>query len=111
MSLSFIEMDFFMFIRKKANKGGSFSIMLVMGERNTGKKHSTLRVIKNFGCATDENTLNELMQEAQSYKDHLMSVSPKAKTLKITSAADIQSCRSFNVGFRDVYGELFHTIF
>jgi transposase len=99
------------FIRRKANRGGSISIMLVMGERHKGKKHSTLRVIKNFGSSTDEATLKELTKEAQNYKDHLMSVSPKAKTLKITSGKDIKSCRSFNVGFEHVYGSLFNKIF
>jgi hypothetical protein len=40
-----------------------------------------------------------------------MTVSPKAITLKITSARDIRSCASFNVGFLDVYGKLFDDIF
>lgn len=100
-----------MFIRKKANKGGSFSIMLVAGERRPGKKHSLLRIIKHFGCATDKKELDKLISQAQDYKTHLMAISPKAKTLKITSGRDIQSCYSLNVGFQDVYGNLFDKLF
>lgn len=100
-----------MFIRRKANKGGSFSIMLVVGERQAGKKHPTLRVIKNFGNAINENDLNKLMKEAEEYKSYLMVFSPKAKTLKITSDQEIKSCRSLNIGFQDVYGGLFDSVF
>lgn len=100
-----------MFIRKKKNRGGSISIMLVIGERKKGKKNSNLRVIKNFGASSDENELQLLIQQAEEYRNHLMAVSPKAQTLKISSARDIRSCSSFNVGFLDVYGKLFDDIF
>lgn len=100
-----------MFIRKKKNKGGSTSILLLTGERKPGKKYSVSRMIKNFGSANNECELEQLIQQAEEYKKHLMSVSPKALTLKITSARDIRSCLSFNVGFLDVYGKLFDDIF
>lgn len=100
-----------MFIRKRKNKGGTTSIMLLTGERKPEKKHVHSRMIKNFGAASDEQELEELIKQAEEYKKHLISVSPKAFTLKITSPRDIQSCLSFNVGFLDVYGKLFNDIF
>jgi hypothetical protein len=100
-----------MFIRKKKNSGGTTSIMLLTSDRRPGKKYSNLRVIKNFGASSNENELALLIQKAEEYKFHLMTVSPKAITLKITSARDIRSCVSFNVGFLDVYGKLFDDIF
>jgi transposase len=100
-----------MFIRKKKNSGGTTSIMLLTSDRRPGKKYSNLRVIKNFGASSNENELALLIQKAEEYKFHLMTVSPKAITLKITSARDIRSCASFNVGFLDVYGKLFDDIF
>lgn len=100
-----------MFIRKKKNKGGTTSVILLTSERRPGKKHSNLRVIKNFGASTNQKELDLLIQQAEEYKNHLMAASPKAVTLKITSARDIQSCISFNVGFLDVYGKLFNDVF
>ena len=100
-----------MFIRKKKNAGGTTSILLLTSDRRPGKKHSNLRIIQNFGSARDEHELNLLVEKAQEYKNHLMAVSPKAMTLKITSARDIRSCTSFNRGFLDVYGKLFDDVF
>ena len=81
-----------MFIRKKKNAGGTTSIMLLTSDRRPGNKHSNLRIIKNFGASSSEEELARLIQEAEDYKNHLMTVSPKATTLKITSARDIHSC-------------------
>ncbi|MCW5589999.1 MAG: IS1634 family transposase [Legionellales bacterium] len=100
-----------MFIRKKKNKGGTTSILLIVGERKSGLKHSTPRLIKNFGASSDEEELKILIQRAEEYKQHLLSVSPKAATLKITSPRDIKSCLSFITGFTDVYGKFFNKIF
>lgn len=100
-----------MFIRKKKNAGGTTSVMLLTSDRRPGKKYSNLRVIKNFGASSNENELALLIQKAEEYKSHLIAVSPKAVTLKITSARDIQSCASCNVGFLDVYGKLFDDVF
>src|SRR3990167_10769556 len=100
-----------MFVRKKKNKSGTTSILLVVGERKSGKKNSIPRLIKNFGTSSNEDDLASLIQKAEDYKNHLMVVSPKAATLKITSARDIRSCSSFNVGFLDVYGKLFDDVF
>lgn len=100
-----------MFVRKKKNKSGTTSILLVVGERKSGKKNSIPRLIKNFGTSSDEDELTSFIQKAEDYKNHLMMVSPKAATLKITSARDIQSCASFNIGFLDVYGKLFDDVF
>lgn len=99
------------FIRKKTNKSGSFSIFLVTGERMPGKKHPVSRIIRNFGTANGGEALNELIQQAKSYKAKLEASAPKAKVLKIIMDSDIQSCRSFNVGFSDVYGKAFDTVF
>lgn len=100
-----------MFVRKKKNKSGTTSILLVVGERKSGKKNSIPRLIKNFGTSSNEDELASLIEKAEDYKNNLMMVSPKATTLKITSARDIQSCASFNVGFSDVYGKLFNDVF
>jgi transposase len=100
-----------MFIRKRKNKGGSTSVMLLMGERKPGKKHVHSRMIKNFGASCNEIELNKLIQQAEEYKKYLLLASPKASTLKITSPLDIKSCLSFTVGFSDVYGKFFDKIF
>ena len=100
-----------MFIRKKLNKGGSFSILLQIGERGAGKKYPVSRTIKNFGSARDHGQIAALVKQAEEYKARLEASSPKAKTLKITSDADIKSCRSFNTGFSDVYGKEFNNTF
>ena len=100
-----------MFIRKKKNAGGTTSIMLLTSDRRPGKKHSNLRLIKNFGASSNDNELALFIQQAEEYKTHLITVSPKAVTLKITSARDIRSCASYNVGFLDVYGKLFDNVF
>lgn len=100
-----------MFIRKKKNASGSISVLLLTGERRRGKKHSNLRLIKNFGTSKDESELAELVQKAEEHKQYLMVTSPKAVTLKITSARDIRSCVSLNIGFLDVYGKYFHEVF
>jgi transposase len=100
-----------MFIRKKLNKGGSYSILLIKGIRKIGKKHSTPIIIKNFGSAKNKEEIELLVKEAGKYKSNLEAKYPKAKTLKITSDMDVKSCRSFNVGFSDVYGDAFDKIF
>ena len=100
-----------MFVRKKKNKGGTFSVLLVTSEWQPNKKHSNLRLIKNFGCATNEEDLNALMQKANDYRNHLILDAPKAKVLKIISNKDLKSCYSVNVGFKDIYGNLFNTVF
>ena len=100
-----------MFIRKKKNRGGSTSIMLVIGERKAGKQHSSLRVIKNFGASHNNNEVEKLISQAEEYRQHLLSVSPKAIPLKITTSRDIQSCTSMTIGFSDVYGKCFDAVF
>jgi transposase len=101
-----------MFIRKKANKGGSYSIMLLTGERVPGKKHVVSRMVKNFGSATTEQELEALIQEAESYKTQLEARLPKKiKTLKINADIDLLSCRHYHPGFLDVYGCLFDQTF
>jgi transposase len=101
-----------MFIRKKKNKSGTISIMLVVGERKkTGKKYPYPRIIKNFGTSDNSSEIENLIQQAEEYKKHLQLTSPKATTLKITSDRDIKFCDSFNVGFLDVYGKIFNDIF
>jgi transposase len=100
-----------MFIRKKSNKSGTVSIMLVTGDRLAGKKHPVSRIIKNFGHASNETELNDLIQQAQAYKEYLVSHAPRARALRIASDADLKSCRSFNVGFSDVYGCFFKKAF
>jgi hypothetical protein len=100
-----------MFIRKKLNASGSFSILLLTGERVAGKKHSVSKIIKNFGTAKEEKDLASLIQQAEEYKARLEVISPKARTLKITSSLDFKSCRSYNAGFADVYGKSFNDIF
>ena len=100
-----------MFIRKKINKSGSYSILLITGERFIGKKHPVPRVIRNFGSAKDKKKITLLIKQAEEYKANLEASSPKAKTLKISSDLDIKSCRSYNTGFVDVYGPMFDSVF
>ncbi len=100
-----------MFIRKKKNKSGTYSILLLIGERVPGKAHPVSKMIKNFGSSSDENKLKKLVEEAEVYKNYLQSTSPKAKILKIATDVDLRSCRSYNVGFSDVYGQAFSSIF
>lgn len=100
-----------MYIRKKINKGGSYSVMLVTGERTPGRKNPTTRIIKNFGSSSEEKVLENLVQQAEAYKKHLLYHSPKPKLLKIAADIDLKSCRSLNVGFTDVYGQCFDNVF
>jgi len=100
-----------MFVRKKRNKSGTWSVMLVTGERLVGKKHPTPRIIKNFGVANDEKNLTILLEQANQYKTQLQILSPKAKVLKITSDLDLKTCKSYNIGFSDVYGHMFNSVF
>jgi transposase len=100
-----------MFIRKKLNKGGSFSILLIKGVRKIGKKHSTPIIVKNFGSAKNEKEVKILVKQAEEYKANLETAYPKVKTLKVTSDMDIKSCHSLNTGFSDVYGQAFDKTF
>jgi transposase len=100
-----------MFIRKKKNAGGSTSILLLTSDRRPGKKHSNLRLLKNFGSSHDENELEIFIQKAEEYKKHLSSIAPKTSMLKIISPRDIQHCFSINIGFLDVYGKFFDKVF
>jgi len=63
-----------MFIRKKKNVGGTTSIILLTSDRRAGKKHSNLRLLKNFGASSDDNELALLVQKAEEYKKHLISI-------------------------------------
>lgn len=96
-----------MFIRKKRNKSGSYSVLLLSGERMPGKKHPTSTMIKCFGTTYDEKELKFLLEQAETYKAQLQVCFPKPKILKINSENDLKSCRSYNVGFSDVYGHAF----
>ncbi len=100
-----------MFIRKKLNKGGSFSILLIKGVRKIGKKHSTPIIVKNFGSTKNGKEIKVLIKQAEEYKANLEAAYPKVKTLKVTSDMDIKSCSSFNTGFSDVYGQAFDNTF
>ena len=100
-----------MFIRKKQNKGGSFSILLQIGERPAGKKYPVSRTIKNFGSARSDKDIASLIAQAEAYKATLAEASPKAKALKVISELDVKSCHSYNTGFSEVYGQSFDHIF
>ncbi|MFA4937526.1 MAG: IS1634 family transposase [Patescibacteria group bacterium] len=100
-----------MFIRKKSNKGGSFSILLQIGERIADKKYPVSRTIKNFGSARGHKQITALTKQAETYKARLETLSPKPQTLKISSDLDMKSCRSFNTGFSDIYGQAFNNTF
>ncbi len=101
-----------MYIRKKKNKSGSYSISLFTSERIDGKNHPVPKLIKSFGASSDEGELLKLWAQAESYKEQLMLVAqPVVKLLKIRSEVDIKNCKSYNVGFYDVYGYYFDKIF
>lgn len=100
-----------MFIRKKVNKGGSTSVLLVRGERVPDKKHPILKVVKNFGASTSEVEIERLVVEAEKYKNQVESIFPQFKMLKVSTSLDVKSCRSHNVGFADIYGHFFSSVF
>lgn len=81
------------------------------GERVPGKKHPVSRIIKNFGSAYKKREIERLAKQAEAYKAHLEALSPKATVMKVVSDQDIKSCRSYCVGFSDIYGKAFDTIF
>lgn len=99
-----------MFIRKKPNPSGSTSVLLVRGERIAGKKHSVSRIVKNFGSTDNDVALQALIQQAETYKANIEAISPKARVLKLVSDLDINSCRSYNTGFSDIYGTMFDKV-
>ena len=100
-----------MFIRLKTNKSGSKSLMLVHGERTPGKKHPVLKVVKNFGTATDEEQFQKLKNEAEAYKAKIISQDISKKPLNISSGEDTRSCTSVTCGFNDIYMSTFSSIF
>jgi transposase len=101
-----------MFIRKKANKNGSYSILLLTGERIPGKKHVVSRMIKNFGTTSSKKEVDELIRQAELYKAQLKNcVSKKIKSLKLNGDIDIASCCTYQPGFADIYGHLFQKTF
>jgi transposase len=100
-----------MFVRKKINKNGTCTVLLVAGERIVGKKNPVTRTIKYFGTAKNKRELKLLLKQAEKYKANLEAASPKARVLKIASDLDIKSCGSRNTGFADVYGPIFDSIF
>ena len=93
------------------NKNGTCTILLVAGERVVGKKNPVTKTIKHFGTARTKNSLKSLLKQAEEYKANLEISFPKAKVLKVASDLDIKSCRSFNVGFADIYGAEFDRTF
>lgn len=100
-----------MFIRKQKNKNGSCSILLLTGDRIPGKKHPVAHMIKCFGTARDPNEINSLLEQAKAYKTNLELTAPKAKTLRVVYDLDVSSCRSYNTGFTDIYGQEFNSTF
>jgi transposase len=100
-----------MFIRKKINKNGAFSVLLIMVRRVPGKKHPVSKIIKNFGSAREGPKLETLVQKAEVYKSKLKFTSPKIKRLNLISDLDVNSCRSYNTGFSDIYGTIYNTVF
>jgi len=100
-----------MYVRKRKNVSGSYSVMLCVGERIPGKKNTITKMIKSFGVARDNDHLEQLLLEAEAYKKQLEITSPSAKPLRLVSEQDIGSCASYNVGFSDVYGHAFSEIF
>lgn len=54
-----------MFIRKKPNKSGTFTVQVVQKDRATRKN----RVIKTIGTSSDSTELASMVREAQDYID------------------------------------------
>lgn len=100
-----------MFIRKKRNKSGSYSVYLVVAERVLGKRHPIPKVIKNFGSANTPEELKHLIEQAEAYKGKIKHLSSPKKILKISSELDIKDCYSYNIGFTDIYGNVFDRFF
>jgi transposase len=104
-----------MFVRKRANKSGTYSVLLISSERLLGKTHPVPKVIKNFGTTQNEQELDVLMQQAELYKSQLQTsyskIKIKSKIFNVASALDVKSCISYNTGFSDIYGDIFTTVF
>jgi hypothetical protein len=100
-----------MFVRKKLNKGGTYSVTLVRGTRVPGKKHPVPLIVKQFGCSSDPIIVDKLVQQANEYKIQLLSTQPKKSILRLNSGIDIDTCHSYTVGFSHVYGQFFHQVF
>ncbi len=100
-----------MFIRKKKNNSGSYTILLIQGERVPGKKHPVPKTIRNFGSVKGKKKIALLVKQAEEYKTKLLASTSKVKVLNIASELDIQSCRSYNRGFNDIYGSAFDSTF
>jgi transposase len=100
-----------MFIRKKKNKNGSCTILLVAGERVIGKKNPVTKTIRHFGTASTEHEIQLLVQQAETYKATHETLHPKTRVMRIASDLDIKSCSSYNTGFTDVYGKAFDDVF
>lgn len=103
-----------MYIRLKKNASGSTSVLLIASQRLPGKKHPYSRILKNFGCAQNEDEVAELKLIAENYLSGMHSdKEPKASldSLVVQTAADISSCTTKVRGFHDVYNKLFSTIF
>lgn len=104
-----------MFVRKRANKSGTYSVLLISSDRVLGKPHPVSKIIKHFGTTQNETELTVLMQQAELYKSKVQTSSPKikikSKSFNIASELDVKSCISYSAGFSDVYGAIFNSVF
>ena len=100
-----------MFIRKKKNAGGTTSIMLMTSDRKAGRKHSNLRLLKNFGASKDAAELALFIQKAEEYKKYLIMFFSQTIRTKNRITTRHSALFSMNVGFLDVYGKFFDKFF
>lgn len=97
-----------MHIRVKKNPSGSSSVILLRSERRPGKKSSYTAVVKTFGASKDENEIKKLKLEAEEYKKNLEQENNKeGKSFTFKSSKEIESCKSYNRGFHDIYSPIF----
>jgi transposase len=95
-----------MFIRKKKNKSGKFSIQII--DKSSGK----YLVLRTLGCSSDSNTLDKLVIEAETWiksKSGILEFDFSNYDLQISSFLDsIESLE--NVGIELLLGRLFDNI-
>ena len=96
-----------MHVRKRINKSGSTSVFVVASKRIKGKKYPRAVVVKSFGSSKDINEINKLCLKAEEFAKS----TKYTPFLRINNESDVDSCKSKNIGFSDLFGKIFDKYF
>lgn len=96
-----------MHVRLRKNKSGSTSVFVVACKRFAGKKNPQPLVVKSFGSSSDQKKISALYDEANKFA----SSTKYTPFLRINNASDLKSCKVKNIGFEQLYGEIFERYF